>query len=392
MTHATTIRPSQRLLMGPGPSNVHHRVLAAMAQPTVGHLDPVFSEMMDAVKDLLREAFQTENALTIPLSGPGSVAMETCFVNLIEPGDDVVVCINGVFGTRMADIVERMGATAVRVEATWGEAVDVQAVEAALNETPNAKALAFVHAETSTGVASDAAALCALAQTHGALSIVDAVTSLGGIPVDVDAWQADAVYSGTQKCLSCPPGLSLLTLSDRAAEVIRGRNAPVQSWFMDLSLVMAYWDGDGGRTYHHTAPVNAVYALYESLIALHEEGLPTAWARHRAMHNALVAGLQGLGLDMAVAAEVRLPQLNAVRIPKGVDDAAVRGALMRDFGIEIGAGLGPLAGKIWRIGLMGETARLENIRRLISALGPILVTQGHACDTDSALAAIAPDR
>jgi len=368
----SSISPQPRLLMGPGPSNVHHRVLAAMAQPTVGHLDPVFSDMMEEVKDLMRAVFKTQNALTIPLSGPGSVAMETCFVNLVSPGDKVIVCINGVFGTRMADIVGRCGATAITVENEWGTPVDVEAVQAAISDHPDAKVLAFVHAETSTGVASDAAALCALAQKHGLLTIVDAVTSLAGIPVETDAWGADAVYAGTQKCLSCPPGLSLLTVSDKAREAMTARNAPAQSWFMDLSLVMAYWDGTGGRTYHHTAPVNAVYALYQALLDVRAEGLEARWQRHRDCHDLLVEGLTALGLSLPAAPEARLPQLNLVTIPEGADDAATRATLLQDHSIEIGAGLGAFAGTHWRIGLMGETARPESVNRLILALGAVL--------------------
>jgi alanine-glyoxylate transaminase/serine-glyoxylate transaminase/serine-pyruvate transaminase len=373
---SSPITPRPRLLMGPGPSNVHHRVLAAMAQPTVGHLDPVFSDMMEEVKDLMRAVFRTKNALTIPLSGPGSVAMETCLVNLVSPGDEVIVCINGVFGTRMADIVTRCGATPVKVETPWGEPVDVDAVRAAIADHSNAKVLAFVHAETSTGVASDAAALCALGQEHGLLTIVDAVTSLGGIPVETDAWGADAIYSGTQKCLSCPPGLSLLTMSDRAQKAMKARNAPAQSWFMDLALVMAYWDGEGGRTYHHTAPVNAVYGLYQALLDVQAEGLEARWQRHRTCHEALVDGLAGLGLSLPVAPEARLPQLNLVTIPDGADDAGVRKALLSDHGIEIGAGLGAFVGTHWRIGLMGETAQTESVNRLILALGAVLSGQG----------------
>ncbi len=384
----TPIVPKQRLLMGPGPSNVHQRVLDAMAQPTVGHLDPVFSEMMEEVKRLMRATFQTENDLTIPLSGPGSVAMETCFVNLVEPGDGVIVCINGVFGERMAEVTKRCGGVVIRHETPWGQAIDPASVAESAKANPDAKVLAFVHAETSTGVLCDAAALCAIAKENDLLSIVDAVTSLGGVPVDADGWGADAVYSGTQKCLSCPPGLSLLTMSLAAAERIQSRTTPNQSWFMDLSLVMAYWDGTGGRTYHHTAPVNAIYGLYQALRDVHDEGLEARWTRHRAMHAVLVTGLEALGLSFAVDESIRLPQLNAVAIPDGVDDGTVRSALINDHDIEIGAGLGPFAGKIWRIGLMGETARLENVRRLVSALGPTIKSAGWDCDTDAALSQI----
>ncbi len=360
--------PPQRLLMGPGPSNVHPRVLHAMARPTVGHLDPVFGDIMEDIKDMLRTVFQTKNALTIPLSAPGSIGMETCLVNLVEPGDTVVICINGAFGGRMAEIVRRCGAKAVTVEHAWGEPVDIGRTEAALKEHLDASVLAFVHAETSTGAQSDAAALCALATDHGALSVVDAVTSLGGIPVDVDGWGADAMYSGTQKCLSCPPGISPLTMSDKATQRIKDRSTPVQSWFMDLNLVMAYWDGDGGRTYHHTAPVNAMYGLHEALVMLLEEGLDAAWTRHTTVSAELWDGLSTLGLERHVDPAHALPQLNTVRIPDDIDDAAVRQSLLHDYDIEIGAGLGNLAGKVWRIGLMGETCRPNSVRRLLTAL------------------------
>lgn len=383
-THNTPF-PPQRLLMGPGPSNVHPRVLHAMARPTVGHLDPVFGDIMEEIKDMLRAAFQTQNALTIPLSSPGSVGMETCLVNLLEPGDSAVVCINGAFGGRMAEIVRRCGAKAVTVDHAWGEPVDVSRVESVLKENPRTSVLAFVHAETSTGAQSDAAALCALAADHGALSVVDAVTSLGGIPVDVDGWGADAVYSGTQKCLSCPPGISPLTIGDKAAAMIKNRTTPVQSWFMDLNLVMAYWDGDGDRTYHHTAPVNAMYALHEALTMLLEEDLEAAWKRHAKMYAALWAGLSALGLERHVDEAHALPQLNTVCVPDGVDEAAIRKALLYDYDIEIGAGLGDLAGKVWRIGLMGETARPNSVRRLLTALEPVLAYNGYPVDQGAAV-------
>ena len=376
LSNSSDIFPRHRLLMGPGPSNVHPRVLHAMARPTVGHLDPIFGAIMEEIKDMLRVAFRTENALTIPLSSPGSVGMETCFVNLLEPGDTAIVCVNGAFGGRMADIVRRCGATAVTVDHEWGKPVDPSRVAATLKDHPDAAVLAFVHAETSTGAQSDAAALCALASEHGALSVVDTVTSLGGIPVDVDFWGADAVYSGTQKCLSCPPGLSPLTISERATNKIKSRSTPVQSWFMDLNLVMSYWDAKGGRTYHHTAPVNAMYGLHEALTILLDEGLEEAWKRHALMHKALWAGLKALGMERLVPESDALPQLNTVRVPDGVNEAAIRTALLNEFDIEIGAGLGELAGKVWRIGLMGETAQPNSIRRLIAALETVLAHQG----------------
>ncbi len=364
--------PPEVLLLGPGPSPVPANVLAALARPTIGHLDPRFVGMMDEIKDLLRHAFETRNALTLPVSAPGSAGMETAFVNLVEPGDTVIVCRNGVFGGRMRENVVRAGAVAVMVEDAFGTPVDLDKVEAALKAHPGARALAFVHAETSTGVQSDAAALCRLAGEHGALSIVDAVTSLGGIPVRTDAWGADAIYSGSQKCLSAPPGLSPVTFSGRAVETIRSRRTPVQSWFLDLGLVMGYWQGGGARAYHHTAPVNMLYALHEALLGLQEEGLEAAFARHRANHERLRDGLAAIGLDLLVAESARLPQLNAVKVPDGVDEAAVRRRLLDEFSIEIGAGLGELAGRIWRIGLMGAGSTRQNVDRVVAALGECL--------------------
>jgi alanine-glyoxylate transaminase/serine-glyoxylate transaminase/serine-pyruvate transaminase len=379
--------PPQRTLMGPGPSDVSPRVLGALARPTIGHLDPLFVELMDDVKALLQYAFQTENPLTLPVSAPGSAGMEACFVNLVSPGDQVIVCQNGVFGGRMKENVERCGATAVMVEDDWGQPVDIDKVAAAFDAHPDAAILAFVHAETSTGVRSDAEALCALARERGALSIVDTVTSLGGIDLQVDAWGADAVYSGTQKCLSCIPGLSPVTFSSRAVERIQNREHKVQSWFLDMQLVMGYWSGGGKRAYHHTAPVNDIYALHEALLMLQEEGLPAAHARHRHNHEALVAGLEAMGLAMAVAPEHRLPQLNSVLIPEGVDDAAVRTILLREFDLEIGAGLGALAGKTWRIGLMGFASSERNVLYCLSALEAALAREGAAINTGAALPA-----
>jgi len=364
--------PPDRLLLGPGPSPVPPRVLAALARPTIGHLDPQFIAMMDEVKDLLREAFRTGHALTLPVSAPGSAGMETAFVNLVEPGDTVIVCRNGVFGGRMRENVVRIGANAVMVDDPFGRPVDPDKVEAALRANPGAKALAFVHAETSTGVASDAQTLCRLAREHGALSIVDAVTSLGGSPLEVDGWGIDAIYSGSQKCLSAPPGLSPVSFSDAAVAAIRARRTPVQSWFLDLTLVIGYWQGSGARAYHHTAPINMLYALHEALLILREEGLEAAWARHRANHLRLRDGLEALGLTLPVDPAVRLPQLNAVAVPDGVDEAAVRRTLLDRHGIEIGAGLGELAGKIWRIGLMGHGSTPENVDRVVAAFGDVL--------------------
>jgi alanine-glyoxylate transaminase/serine-glyoxylate transaminase/serine-pyruvate transaminase len=379
--------PPQRTLMGPGPSDVSPRVLGALARPTIGHLDPMFVQLMDEIKELLQYAFQTKNELTLPISAPGSAGMEACFVNLASPGDKVIVCQNGVFGGRMKENVERCGATAVMVEDTWGEPVSVSKVSAAFDQHPDASILAFVHAETSTGVRSDAATLCALATERGALSIVDAVTSLGGIAVLADDWGADAVYSGTQKCLSCVPGIAPVTFSARAVDRINNRVHKVQSWFLDMQLIMGYWGGSSKRAYHHTAPVNDLYALHESLLMLQEEGLEAAHQRHRRNHEGLVAGLEAMGLAMAVAPEFRLPQLNSVLIPEGADDAALRTTLLQEFDLEIGAGLGALAGKTWRIGLMGFASNERNVMYCLNALEATLDGQNIAINTGVALPA-----
>ncbi len=373
---ATSFHPPQRTLMGPGPSDVSPQVLEALGRPTIGHLDPEFVGLMDEIKALLQYAFKTNNQLTLPVSAPGSAGMEATFVNLVSPGDKVIVCQNGVFGGRMKENVERCGAMAVMVQDEWGTAVDVQKVRDAFRQNPDAKLLAFVHAETSTGVVSDAAQLCKIATENGALSIVDAVTSVGGIEVDVDGWGADAVYSGTQKCLSCVPGISPVTFGPRALEVMNNREHKVQSWFLDMQLVMGYWGSEAKRTYHHTAPVNAMYALHESLVMLQNEGLENAWQRHQQHHRALVAGLEAMGLNMLVAKADRLPQLNLVSIPEGADDGAVRAALLAQYDLEIGAGLGALAGKAWRIGLMGHACSQKNVLLCLTALNNVLTAMG----------------
>ncbi|MDH5392397.1 MAG: alanine--glyoxylate aminotransferase family protein [Gammaproteobacteria bacterium] len=383
----SSFNPTPRTLMGPGPSDVHPRILSALGRPTIGHLDPEFVSMMDDVKTMLQYAFQTKNELTIAVSAPGSAGMETCFVNLIEAGDNVIVCQNGVFGGRMKENVERIGATAIMVEDDWGKAVDVAKVEAALKANPGVKAVCFVHAETSTGAASDAKAICDLAHQHGALTIVDAVTSLGGSELRVDDWGIDAIYSGTQKCLSCVPGISPVSLNDRAVEVVKNRKTRVQSWFLDLNLVMGYWGGEGKRAYHHTAPVNALYALHESLVMLQEEGLENSWQRHHNNHLALRAGIEAMGLQFIVDENSRLPQLNAVTIPEGVDEAAVRSTLLNQFNLEIGAGLGALAGKVWRIGLMGYSSRAENILLCLGALDAVLTEMGAKINSGAAIPA-----
>lgn len=382
-----SFHPPVRTLMGPGPSDVNPRILEAMSRPTVGHLDPVFVKLMDEIKDLLRYAFQTENNLTMPVSAPGSAGMETCFVNLVEPGDEVIVCQNGVFGGRMKENVERCGGTAVMVEDEWGRAVDPDKVEVALKANPDAKVLAFVHAETSTGAISDAKTLSALAHEHGCLVITDTVTSLAGSPLMVDEWGLDAVYSGTQKCLSCVPGLAPVTFSQRAVDVVTSRKSKVRSWFLDLNLVLGYWGGDGTRTYHHTAPVNTLYALHEALVILQEEGIESSWARHKKNHEALRAGFEAMGLEFVVPEGERLPQLNAVSIPEDVDEAAVRAALLSSYNLEIGAGLGTMAGKIWRVGLMGFASHETNVLLCLGALDAVLMAMGAKINSGVAVEA-----
>jgi alanine-glyoxylate transaminase/serine-glyoxylate transaminase/serine-pyruvate transaminase len=335
-------------------------VLAALARPTIGHLDPAFVGMMDELKALLRGAFRTENALTMPISAPGSAGMETCFVNLVEPGDKVIVCINGVFGGRMKENVIRAGGEPICVEDTWGRAVDPNKLEDALKAHPDARIVAFVQAETSTGArVRHPKTLVELAHRHDCLTIVDAVTALGGSPLEVDAWEVDAVYAGSQKCLSCTPGLAPISLNERALAKVTSRSTPVRSWFMDLNLVLGYWGGDGGgkRSYHHTAPVNALYALHESLVMLAEEGIENGLGAPSAQPSGPARRPGGPGLELVVPEAERLPQLNAVSIPGGIDDATVRARLLGEYGLEIGAGLGALAGKVWRIGLMGWSSR-----------------------------------
>jgi alanine-glyoxylate transaminase / serine-glyoxylate transaminase / serine-pyruvate transaminase len=368
----TSFHPPVRTLMGPGPSDVNPRILEAMSRPTIGHLDPAFVTMMEELKELLRYAFQTGNPLTMPVSAPGSAGMETCFVNLVQPGDKVVACVNGVFGGRMKENVERCGGTAILVEDAWGTAVDPDKVEVALKANPDARILAFVHAETSTGAISDAKTLAEIARRHDCLTIVDTVTSLAGSPLKVDEWGLDAVYSGSQKCLSCVPGLSPVTFNQRALDVITTRRQRVQSWFMDLNLVLGYWGGGGKRTYHHTAPVNTLYALHEALVILSEESIENSWARHQMNHEALKAGIEAMGLEFVVPEGQRLPQLNAVTVPAGVDEAAVRSMLLTEYNLEIGTGLGAMAGKIWRIGLMGYASNRTNVLFCLGALDTVL--------------------
>lgn len=351
---------------------VHNRVLEASSRSTIGHLDPTFVILMDEIKHLLQYVFQTENYMTMPVSAPGSAGMEMCFTNLVEPGDKVVVCINGVFGGRMKENVERCGGIAIVVEDEWGKPVDIEKVEKALKENADIKVVSFVHAETSTGVLSDAEALTKLAHEYGALVIVDAVTSLAGLPLKVDEWKLDAVYSGSQKCLSSFPGLSPVTLGESALEKIKNRKTKVQSWFLDVNLVMGYWGADGGRSYHHTAPVNTLYALHEALLMVHAEGIENSWERHQRNHEKLVSGLGDLGLSLLVEKPYRLPQLNTVNIPEGVDDVKARKYFLDEYGLEIGAGLGALAGKIWRIGLMGQASREDYVERCLNIIKDVV--------------------
>jgi len=367
------IDPGQRVLMGPGPSDVPARVLQAMSAPCIGHLDPTFLSIMDETQRLLRFLFQTENSLTIPVSGTGSAGMETCFANLVEPGDEVVVCVNGVFGTRMADIVNRLGATLIRVDAEWGKTIDPEHVRKAV-QGKKPKLLAVVHAETSTGVCQPLEELANIARECGALFLVDTVTSLGGIEVALDKMGIDAVYSGTQKCLSCPPGLSPISFSPAAMKVLENRKSPVVSWYLDMSMVSSYWGAE--RKYHHTAPINMIYGLREALRIIAEEGLDARFARHQLNHTALVAGVEAMGLSMLVQEGERLPMLNAIRIPGGADDLKVRKALLNDLGMEIGGGLGDLAGKIWRVGIMGHSSCRRNVFLFLSGLETMLKRQG----------------
>lgn len=356
----------ETLLMGPGPSCVPPQVYEALATATIGHLDPAFIGIMDEIKAMLKQMFQTENDVTIPISGTGSAGMETCFVNLVEPDDKLLVLVNGVFGMRMQDVATRLGAEVDTLEFEWGTAVDVDAVKAKLDGATY-DIVAVVHAETSTGVCNSIDQIGALVKDTDALFLADTVTSLGGMPVKIDEWGIDAVYSGTQKCLSCPPGLSPVSFSQRAVDKLTNRKTKVPNWYLDLSMIVNYWQG-ATRAYHHTAPINMLYALYAALKCVLDEGMDSVFARHQAAHEQLKAGLAELGIEFLVKEESRLPMLNAVKIPEGVDEASIRMTLLKERQIEIGAGLGPLAGQIWRIGLMGHTARAENVERLLTAL------------------------
>lgn len=368
MTDLAALR--QRRLMGPGPSDVHPRVLAAMARPTIGHLDPQFLAVLNDVRELLQQLFRTTNELTLAVSGTGSAGMEACVVNLVEPGDRVLIGINGVFGARMTDVAQRAGAEVVNLTVPWGQVLAPALIEQALSEQGPFKLVGLVHAETSTGAAQPIAPLGEMAHRHGALLLVDCVTSLGGMPVDVDAWGIDACYSGTQKCLSCPPGLSPVTFSPRAVEVIMGRRTKVASWYLDMTMVRQYWGSE--RLYHHTAPINAVYGLHEALRLVFEEGLEPRWQRHLAVHRQLQQGLADLGIGYLADPDHQLPMLNAVASPEGIDESTIRRRLLDDYDIEIGGGLGDYKGRAWRIGLMGESARVGHVEAVCAALGELL--------------------
>ena len=365
------LNPTPRILMGPGPSDAHPRVLKAMATPLIGHLDPEFVAIMDEVKAMVQETFITKNHLTFVVSAPGSAGMETCLVNLLEPGDECIICINGVFGGRMAEIADRCGATVHTVHAEWGTIIEAKQVKKALKKCPKPKLVALVHAETSTGVRQPLEEISDLVHNAGSLLMVDAVTSYCGVPLKVDEWNIDAIYTGTQKNLSAPPGLSPVSFSDAAVKILENRQTKVQSWFLDLNLVKNYWAG-AKRAYHHTAPVSSVFALREALAIVLEEGLENRWARHQRNHEYLKEQLEGLGFKFLVKKKYRLPNLNAVYLPKGVDEAKIRKQLLLDYNIEVGGGLGAFAGKIWRVGLMGESCTKNHVNMLVGALKELL--------------------
>ncbi len=379
------LNPEYRILLGPGPVETSPRVLRAISSNMLGHLDPQFLEIMNETMDLLRYVFQTENQLTIPMSGTGSAGMETVMVNLIEPGDRVVVCVKGVFGQRLRDIAGRCGAEVISVEAPWGKPIQPEQVRDALESAGGAKLVAIVHAETSTGVLQPLEEISKIAKEYDALLVVDAVTSLGGVELKVDEWGIDACYSGTQKALSCPPGLSPVTLNDKARKVLGNRTTKVQSWYLDLTMIQNYWGKE--RFYHHTAPINMVYGLREALMIVREEGLEARYARHKLNSNALIKGIEAMGLQMIAPEGYRLPTLNAVKAPDGVDEAKARKFLLEKYGIEIGGGLGDFKGKAWRIGLMGESSRRNYVILLLAALGDALIQQGYKANVGSSIEA-----
>lgn len=385
MSIPAEFEPPARLLMGPGPSNVANSVREAMSKPLVGHLDPEFIRMMEEIKTMQRTVMQTRNLMTFPVSGTGSAGMEFCFVNLLEPGDEVLIGVNGVFGMRMVDLAERCGAKVTKVSSEWGRIIEVEQVADALKEVPNAKLVAIVHAETSTGALTPVEEISKLVHDAGALFLLDTVTSLAGCPVKIDDWNVDAVYSGTQKCLSCPPGLAPVSLSERALAVATSRKTKVQSWYLDVNLLAGYWGEE--RVYHHTAPISMNYALHEALRLVLEEGLEERFARHKENHLALKAALDVMNLKIMSQAGHQLWQLNAVQVPDGVDEAGVRKKLLTEHGIEVGAGLGPMKGKIWRVGLMGATSTRENVMKFVQAFGDILNAGGYSNDTTAAVSA-----
>jgi alanine-glyoxylate transaminase/serine-glyoxylate transaminase/serine-pyruvate transaminase len=384
MPSLPTLNPPVRTLLGPGPSDIHPRVLAAMARPTVGHLDPYYLQLMDKLQGGLRELFRTKNRMTFAVSGTGSAGMEATVVNLIEPGDSMVVCVNGVFGARMADVAERAGAKVTKIERPWGEVFTPDEIKSAVDKA-KPKVVGIVMAETSTGARQPIEEISRIVHDGGSMLLVDTVTALGGIPIEVDVWGIDAIYSGTQKCLSCPPGLAPVSFNDRAMDVIKNRKTKVQSWYLDVSMLASYWGSD--RVYHHTAPINMSYGLYEAVSIILEEGLESCFARHDLNHRALKAGLAAIGIVYAAQEGHQLPMLNAVRVPNGVDEAKVRSDLLNRFGVEIGAGLGAFKGKVWRIGLMGYGSRPANVYLVLSALEQLLAEQGHKFDHGASIAA-----
>jgi alanine-glyoxylate transaminase / serine-glyoxylate transaminase / serine-pyruvate transaminase len=379
------LQPSPRILLGPGPTNVNPRVMKAMLSPIVGHLDPDFVGVMENIKRLLRMVFQTANEITFPVSGTGSSGMETALMNLVDEGDDVVVAIAGAFGERIADAAGRLGARVHRVEAEWGRIVEPERIEAALSSAHRPKLLAVVHAETSTGMHQPVEELGAMAHRHGALMLLDTVTSVGCVPVEIDKWEIDACYTCTQKGISAPPGLAPVTFSERAMQAVRNRKTKSRSWYFDLAMIERYWGAE--RLYHHTAPISMNYALYEALRIVVEEGLPRRFARHRANAEALSAGLNAIGLRAVAQEGHRLPQLTVVAIPEGIEDAKVRSELLRNFNLEIAGGLGPFKGKVWRIGLIGESSTRENVMILLNALESVLSAQGFELARGAALRA-----
>ena len=385
-TPTAPLNPSPRVLLGPGPSNVSPRVLAALGMPPIGHLDPEFVSLMDEMQGLLRQVFRTENPMTLAVSGTGSAGMEAVVVNLVEPGDRMLVCVNGVFGGRMVDVAQRAGAEVTAIERPWGEVFDPSEVEEAIKRT-RPKLVGIVHAETSTGALQPVDRIARIAHEHGALIAIDTVTSLAGVQVDLDAWDIDAVYSGTQKCLSCPPGLAPVSFGPRAMEAIKARGSKVRSWYLDMTMIGRYWGSD--RFYHHTAPINMNYALREALAMVLEEGLEARFDRHRRNGDALAAGLAAMGFGYVPAEGHRLPQLHCVTIPEGVDDLAVRKRLLSEFNVEIGGGLGDLKGRAWRIGLMGHGSRREHVTLVLAALETCLRDGGVGLEPGAALAAAA---